>query len=410
MSGVPDAAIAACPDYEAETCRTALRQVLAPFGGLAWVKPGMRIAVKANLVSAMKPERAATTHPMLLRVLTEELVRRGASVVVGDSPGGTYAAGHLNAVYRACGLAAVEEAGGTLNRNFAQREADLPDARVAKHITYTAYLDDADAVISFCKLKSHGMLALSAATKNLFGAIPGTIKPEYHYRYPDPMDFAGMLIDLNEYFRPRLYLVDAVVAMEGNGPTAGTPRPFGALLAGTNPHRIDLLCALTHRAEAGECADAARSGRARPDAARPGAALCCGGCRGLCLPGFPDRPAWDRDGFRRAGRHLWPPAREDGGACAADAAGPEAGAVRRLRRVPRCLSGPCHYDRKRPGAHRPRALHPLLLLSGILPEGRDAGAPHRDRPHRRTLVTAGESLERIRNFLLGIPTPLRFSE
>ena len=189
-----DAAIAACPDYEPETCRTALQQVLAPFGGLAWVKPGMRIAVKANLVSAMKPERAATTHPMLLRVLTEALVRRGASVVVGDSPGGTYAAGHLNAV-------------------------------------------------SFCKLKSHGMLALSAATKNLFGAIPGTIKPEYHYRYPDPMDFAGMLIDLNEHFRPRLYLVDAVVAMEGNGPTAGTPRPFGALLAGTNPHRIDLLCA-----------------------------------------------------------------------------------------------------------------------------------------------------------------------
>ena len=43
---------------------------------------------------------------------------------------------------------------------------------MAKHITYTAYLDDADAVISFCKLKSHGMLALSAATKNLFGAIP----------------------------------------------------------------------------------------------------------------------------------------------------------------------------------------------------------------------------------------------
>lgn len=43
-----DAAIAACPDYEPETCRTALQQVLAPFGGLAWVKPGMRIAVKAT--------------------------------------------------------------------------------------------------------------------------------------------------------------------------------------------------------------------------------------------------------------------------------------------------------------------------------------------------------------------------
>ena len=81
-----DAAIAACPDYEAETCRAALRQVLVPFGGLAWVKPGMRIAVKANLVSAMKPERAATTHPMLLRVLTEELVRRGASSSWATAP------------------------------------------------------------------------------------------------------------------------------------------------------------------------------------------------------------------------------------------------------------------------------------------------------------------------------------
>ena len=167
------------------------------------------------------------------------------------------------------------------------------------------------------------------------------------------------------------------------------------------PHRPAVR--LTHRAEAGECADAARSGRARPDAARPGAALCCGGCRGLCLPGFPDRPAWDGDGFRRAGRRLRPPAREDGGARAAHTAGPEADLVRRLRRVPRCLSGPCHHDRKRPGAHRPRALHPLLLLSGILPEGRDAGAPHCDRPHCRTLVTAGESLERIRTFCSGSP-------
>lgn len=353
MSGVPDAAIAACPDYEAETCRAALRQVLAPFGGLAWVKPGMRIAVKANLVSAMKPERAATTHPMLLRVLTEALVRRGASVVVGDSPGGTYAAGHLNAVYRACGLAAVEEAGGTLNRNFAQREADLPDARVAKHITYTAYLDDADAIISFCKLKSHGMLALSAATKNLFGAIPGTIKPEYHYRYPDPMDFAGMLIDLNEHFRPRLYLVDAVVAMEGNGPTGRNAAPVRCA-AGRNeptPHRPAVR--LTHRAEAGECADAARSGRARPDAARPGAALRCGGCRGLCLPGFPDRPAWDGDGFWRAGgafgRLL--------GKTAALALRTRPGLKRALcvgcGRVPRCLPGPMPLRSQTAGAHRP---------------------------------------------------------
>ena len=238
-----DVSIVRCADYAAQTCEHALRQALAPFGGLEWVQPGMRVVIKANLVSAMKPEMAATTHPALLAALTRMLRERGAQVVIGDSPGGTYAAPHLNAVYRACGLAEAEAAGAELNRDFSQIEACLPEAKAAKQITYTGYLEKADAIISFCKLKSHGMLSLSAATKNLFGAIPGTIKPEYHYRYPDPMDFANMLIDLNEFFAPRLYLVDAVEAMEGNGPSAGTPKYMGALLAGTNPHKIDLLCA-----------------------------------------------------------------------------------------------------------------------------------------------------------------------
>lgn len=238
-----DVSIVRCADYSEETCERALREVLVPFGGLDWVRPGMRVVIKANLVSAMKPEKAATTHPALLAALTGMLRERGANVVIGDSPGGTFAAPHLNAVYRVCGLSEAEAAGAELNRDFSQKEADLPEAHTAKHITYTGYLDGADAIISFCKLKSHGMLSLSAATKNLFGAIPGIIKPEYHYRYPDPMDFADMLIDLNEFFRPKLYLVDAVQTMEGNGPTAGTPKYMGALLAGTNPHKIDLLCA-----------------------------------------------------------------------------------------------------------------------------------------------------------------------
>lgn len=238
-----DVSIVRCADYGEETCERELREVLVPFGGLDWVRPGMRVVIKANLVSAMKPEKAATTHPALLAALTQMLRERGANVVIGDSPGGTFAAPHLNAVYRVCGLSEAEAAGAELNRDFSQKEADLPEAHTAKHITYTGYLDGADAIISFCKLKSHGMLSLSAATKNLFGAIPGIIKPEYHYRYPDPMDFADMLIDLNEFFLPKLYLVDAVQTMEGNGPTAGTPKYMGALLAGTNPHKIDLLCA-----------------------------------------------------------------------------------------------------------------------------------------------------------------------
>ena len=235
-----DVSIVKCETYAAEDCAQALSAVLKPLGGLGWVTPGMRIVIKANLVSAMKPKEAATTHPALLRALTQALRARGASVVIGDSPGNLFNAAVLNRVYAVTGM---ETTGAELNRDFSQKEAVFPAAHVARHFTYTAYLDDADAIISFCKLKSHGMMSLSAATKNLFGAIPGTMKPEYHFRYPDPLDFAGMIVDLNAYFKPRLYLVDAVEAMEGNGPTAGTPRHMGALLAGTDCHKLDLICA-----------------------------------------------------------------------------------------------------------------------------------------------------------------------
>lgn len=238
-----EVSIVRCAEYSQEECTRALTEVLEPLGGLDWVQPGMKIVIKANLVSAMKPEKAATTHPTLLAALTKLLLARGASVVIGDSPGGLYNAAFLNRVYAATGMHEAEEAGAVLNRDFSQNNADFPEAHIAKHFTYTAYLDGADAIISFCKLKSHGMMSLSAATKNLFGVIPGTMKPEYHFRYPDPMDFAGMIVDLNSYFKPRLFLVDAVEAMEGNGPTAGTPRYMGALLAGTDCHKVDLICA-----------------------------------------------------------------------------------------------------------------------------------------------------------------------
>lgn len=232
-----------CPDYTPENVRAALCSLLEPLGGLEWVTPGMKIAVKVNLVSAMKPERAAVTHPALVRELAAMLAERGAEVTVGDSPGGIYNRAYVERVYSVCGMHSVCRESVRLNYNFAQSEADFPQARVLKHFIYTSWLDEADAIIDFCKLKTHGMMSLSAAVKNLFGVIPGTVKPEYHYKYPNHRDFADMLVDLCEYFRPRLSIVDGVVAMEGNGPTAGTPRHMGVLLAGSNPYELDLACA-----------------------------------------------------------------------------------------------------------------------------------------------------------------------
>ena len=236
----PDAVCVPCPDYEPARARAAMERLLAQCGGLDWLKPGMKVGIKANLVAALKPEKAATTHPALLRALVDLIQERGGEAVVGDSPGGLFNAAFLNPVYAGTGLSA---AGLPLNRDYGTRELELPQAKLCKRATVTSWLLDCDAVINFAKLKSHGMMGLSAAAKNLFGSIPGTMKPEYHFRFPNPADFADMLVDLDEFWKPRLHIVDAVLTMEGNGPTVGIPRHMGCLLAGENPHKLDLLCA-----------------------------------------------------------------------------------------------------------------------------------------------------------------------
>lgn len=235
--------IAACADYSPDLCERALRDALAPIGGLDWVKPGMTVGIKANLISMMKPDTAATTHPALLCALVKLIGEKGATAVVGDSPGGPYVRTYLSRVYAATGVRAVEAFGGRLNEDFTHRTASFPAAAKMKKFEYTAWLDSCDGIINFSKLKTHGMMGMSAAVKNMFGAIPGTRKPELHYVYPDARDFADMLVDINEYLKPRLSIVDAVVGMEGNGPTMGAPRKIGCVIAGASPYEVDMACA-----------------------------------------------------------------------------------------------------------------------------------------------------------------------
>lgn len=133
----------------------------------------------------------------------------------------------------------AEEAGGELNRDFSHVTVEVPQGKTLRSFGYSSWLAGCDEVINFCKLKSHGLFGMTAAVKNLYGVVPGTMKSEYHFRYSDPMKFAHMLVDLNEYVRPRLCLCDAVDIMEGNGPTQGTVRPLGLCWQARDPYAMD---------------------------------------------------------------------------------------------------------------------------------------------------------------------------
>ena len=167
--GAAPVALARCDCYAPERVRAALQSALLPLGGLDWVTPGMRVALKTNLLTGAKPERAVTTHPAVLAALTELLVSRGAQVVVGDSPGGPFTPALLAHASAASGLSLCEAAGARLNRDVSVAQARFDAAVRLRAFRYTAYLDGADAIIDVCKLKTHGMMGMTCAVKNLFG-------------------------------------------------------------------------------------------------------------------------------------------------------------------------------------------------------------------------------------------------
>lgn len=236
-----EVSLAKCTNYNDKEVEAALRKAISAVTDLNYITEGTRVVIKPNLVSFLSPDRAATTHPVVLNALIRILNEKGAKITVGDSPGGLFNSVYVNRVYKATGMNNIE--GAVLNRNFSQSVHHSDSALRAREFTYTSYLDDADVIINLCKLKTHGMMGMSNAVKNMFGIIPGTVKPEFHFKFPDHNDFADMLIDLNESFRPALCICDAVTGMEGNGPTSGTPRDIGLIAASENPYRLDLVCA-----------------------------------------------------------------------------------------------------------------------------------------------------------------------
>ncbi len=238
-----EVSIAPCEDYDLKKVKDALQSALRPIGGLDWVTPGMKIAIKANLMMRSKPERAATVHPQVAVALCELLIEKQAKVVLGDSPGGPFHPGYLASVYAGTGMTEVQKIGAALNDDCSYTEVSNPDAVIAKTFPVTKYLLDADAIIDLCKIKTHGLMSYTGACKNFFGAVPGTYKSEYHYKYQTHEAFANMLVDICEWCKPRLCIADAVMAMEGNGPYGGTPRFMGAILASFNPHALDLAAA-----------------------------------------------------------------------------------------------------------------------------------------------------------------------
>ncbi len=235
--------IVRCRDYdEAETRLTSLINMMGGAGRFA--REGERIVLKANLLREARPEQAVCTHPAVVSAVGKLTREAGANPIIADSPGGgyRYSARILDKIYQTTGmLRAANQAGIELNRDTSSRPVSYAAGVLTKHFDIISPVYEADAVFNLCKMKTHLFTVMTGAVKNLFGVIPGLIKTGYHAKLHDTARFAGMLLDLAQYLAPRLTIMDAVVAMEGDGPGSGDPRQVGLLLGSENPLALDVV-------------------------------------------------------------------------------------------------------------------------------------------------------------------------
>lgn len=241
----PTVALTRCSEYDLERVTDAVRLAMDLLGGMqAFVQPGQKALLKPNLVRGMEPERAVTTHPAVVAAVARLVREAGGLPLIAESPGGPYSAATLRAAYRRSGMQwAAEQGGAELNYDTESEQVSHPQGKVLHRLDLIRPLLETDLVINLPKLKTHNLTTLTLGAKNLFGLVPGSLKISYHAKLLDRDLFGEGLLDIMTYVRPALTVVDAVVGMEGDGPSGGDPRAIGAIVAGADCLAVDTVCA-----------------------------------------------------------------------------------------------------------------------------------------------------------------------
>lgn len=227
----PKIALARCESYDLEEVYSAVKKTVDLLGGIGrYVKPGMKVLIKPNLLTVSGPEESVTTHPEVVRAVGRLVRGAGGYVSVGDSPGGF--GKNMDEIFAASGMKRIAEEEGIELVKFTTADIveGFPIAREVRN---------ADLVISIPKLKTHCVTVMTGAIKNTFGMVTGVHKAECHSRAPEERDLAAILVKVHSVTKPRLTIIDGIVGMEGDGPSAGRPKAMNVVVAGEDPVAVD---------------------------------------------------------------------------------------------------------------------------------------------------------------------------
>ncbi len=205
---------------------------------------GKTVFIKPNLLTRRTPEQAVTTHPVLVKEVCSYFISKEARVIIGDSPGGPNSISYLRSVYKTTGMSwAAEESGAELNFDLTPQKVSVKIKSMNREVQLLKVVMESDYLINMPKLKTHGLTVITGGPKNLYGCIPGLMKAKYHLELSDVENFCELIIEINEFLNPHITIMDAIVGMEGEGPSSGSPKFAGYIIASTQSYLVDILAA-----------------------------------------------------------------------------------------------------------------------------------------------------------------------
>jgi len=201
---------------------------------------GKIVLVKPNLIGAFPPERGVTTDPRVVGAIIKELEKCNTKeIIVGDNSGSI----HFDPMKIAKITGMLKVSNGHLKNIAREIEKVKLKSKFIENLYISKIVLHADYIINVPKFKTHSLTTITGAIKNMFGIIPGGKKAKLHTVTHFVDEFAELIIDIYQIRIPDLHIMDAIVGMEGMGPTNGSTREINKIISSDNGISLDAVVA-----------------------------------------------------------------------------------------------------------------------------------------------------------------------
>lgn len=193
-----------------------------------------RVLIKVNFISVKTYDTGVTTDPLVVEAIirrtkefTDEIFVVESDASMTDADKACKATGMLDV----CNSNQVRFI--NLREEKDRVKLTIPNGESLKEIGVPKIVVDS-AIINAAKLKTHNEAGVSLGMKNMFGLLPDKLKFKYHLK-----GISKVIVDINTVLKPKLTIIDGFYALEGSGPTSGSPVKMDLIIAGKDPVATD---------------------------------------------------------------------------------------------------------------------------------------------------------------------------